>query len=152
MLVLPRPGHNGALDLRTESQYWQALRKKIKGRLGYVWKINASYEAGVPDWYVSDRSDWWIENKRVKTEKLPPVLDLTDPKKYLTMNQQLWLERRHREGRNVGVIVFGEPGHLWLPELDYRVPITPEQYLNRAMTMDQLADLLVELFTESELK
>lgn len=80
------------------------------------------------------------------------MLDLTDPKKYLTMNQQLWLERRYDEGRNVGVVVFGEPGHIWLPELEWKKPITPEKYLNQAMTMDELADTLVELFTESELK
>jgi acetyl esterase/lipase len=129
----------------TETQYWQKLRKLIVGRVAYLWKINASYEAGVPDWYVSDVVDMWVENKRVKNDtKLPPLsLDLTSTRDYLTANQQLWLERRYYEGRRVGVVVFGKVGHLWLPGLDYQIPITREQYLEKAMTMPELADELV---------
>lgn len=133
--------------MRTESQYWQSLRRLIQPRLAYVWKINASYEAGVPDWYASDSQDWWVENKRVATELPPPSLDLTNHKKYLTMHQQLWLERRHSEGRNVGVIVFGGPGHIWLPGLDFKTPITREQYMERAMDMKALADKMVEVIS-----
>ena len=129
----------------TETKYWQALRKKITNRLAYVWKIQASYEAGVPDWFASDKHAWWVENKRFAAKNPPLLLDLTDPKKYLSMNQQLWLERRHNEGRNVGVIVFGEPGHIWLPGREFQTPIAREDYLSRAMTMDNLADLIVAL-------
>lgn len=133
--------------MRTESQYWQSLRKLIKPRIAYVWKINASYEAGVPDWYASDSLDWWVENKRVAS-KLPPLsLDLTSHKKYLSMNQQLWLQRRHAEGRNVGVIVFGQAGHLWLPGLSYQQPISRLEYLDRAVDMKALADTMVEVIT-----
>lgn len=135
------------LFMLTETKYWQALRKKIKPRLAYVWKINASYEAGVPDWYASDNQDWWVENKRVATQTPPPSLDLTNPKKYLSMNQQLWLQRRHSEGRNVGVIVFGQPGHIWLPGLEFQTPITREEYLERAMDMNALADKMVAIIT-----
>lgn len=129
--------------MRTESQYWQSLRKLIKPRLAYVWKINANYEAGVPDWYASDRTDWWVENKRLNSTSPPPVLDLTNHPKYLTMNQQLWLQRRHAEGRNVGVIVFGKPGHLWLPGLEFQQKISREEYSDRAVDMRTLADMVV---------
>lgn len=132
--------------MRTESQYWQSLRKLIKPRLAYVWKIHASYEAGVPDWYASDSQDWWIENKRLATSSPPASLDLTN-KKYLRANQQLWLERRHNEGRNVGVIVFGEPGHIWLPELEFQAPVSCEEYMDGAMDMKQLADKMVAIIT-----
>lgn len=136
----------------TETKYWQALRKKIKDRLAYVWKVNANYEAGVPDWFASDKSAWWIENKRIKNgAKLPPlVLDLTVHKDYLSINQQLWLQRRFDEGRNVGVIVFGQAGHIWLPGKEFMTPVSREEYLERAMTMDELSNLMVELIsTES---
>lgn len=127
----------------TETKYWQRLRKLIKPQLAYVWKVHASYEAGVPDWWASDIFDWWVENKRVAS-KLPPLsLDLTNHQKYLSMNQQLWLQRRHEEGRNVGVIVFAEVGHLWLPRLEWQQPISRLQYLNRAMDMKTLAHKMV---------
>lgn len=132
--------------MRTESQYWQSLRKLIKPQLAYVWKINASYEAGVPDWYASDRFDWWVENKRIKTENPPLSLDLTDYK-YLSANQQLWLQGRHDEGRNVGVIVFGQPGHIWLPGLLFQTPISRLEYLDRAMDMKTLAKTMVAVIT-----
>lgn len=133
--------------MRTETQYWQSLRKLIKPRLAYVWKINASYEAGVPDWFASDSQGWWVENKRIDTKLPPPSLDLTNHKKYLSMNQQLWLERRHDEGRNVGVIVFAEAGHIWLPGREFQTPIPREEYLERAMDMRTLADKMVAIIT-----
>jgi hypothetical protein len=133
----------------TETKYWQALRKKIKDRLAYVWKINANYEAGVPDWYASDKQDWWVENKRIKNDaKNPqPIMDLTDHRYYLSANQQLWLQRRFDEGRNVGVIVFGQPGHIWLPGLEFETPVPREEYLERAMNMNELADFMVALIS-----
>lgn len=133
--------------MRTESQYWQSLRKLIKPRLAYVWKISANYEAGVPDWYASDRTDWWVENKRLNSTSPPPVLDLTNHSKFLSMHQQLWLERRYTEGRNVGVIVFGEPGHLWLPGLEFKQKIMRLEYLDRAVDMKTLADEIVEVIS-----
>ena len=134
----------------TETQYWQKLRKLLVKEVSYLWKINASYVAGVPDWYVSDKRDAWIENKRVKSDaKLPPeILDLTSHKDYLTKNQQLWLSDRHSEGRSVGVVVFGQAGHLWLPGLDFLRPITREEYLDRALTMPELATEIIEYLQE----
>jgi hypothetical protein len=138
----------------TESNYWSKLRQAIAGRI-YTWKINAAYEKGVPDWWGSGiHDDLWVENKRVAGDtKLPPLqLDLTDYKKYLNPNQQLWLERRHAEGRHIGVIVFSKVGHLYLPGLDYQRKITRLEFMNKAMTMPELADLMVEICGENELK
>lgn len=138
----------------TETNYWSKLRKAIAGRI-YAWKINAAYEKGVPDWWGSGiHQDLWVENKRVANDtKLPPLqLDLTDYNKYLNPNQQLWLERRHAEGRHIGVIVFSKVGHLYLPGLDYQRKISRLEFMENAMTMPELADLMVEICGQHELK
>lgn len=134
--------------MTTESDYWQQLRKKLKGRI-YTWKINASYVKGVPDaWLSGHTQDLWVENKRVATAQPPPFLDLTDHKKYLTVLQQKWLRERHEEGRHVAVVVFSKQGHLLLPDLDWTAPIPRLSYLERAVSMDELADQLVEICGE----
>lgn len=136
----------------TESDYWQALKKKIAGRI-YAWKINASYAKGIPDWWASgSMQDLWVENKRVASALPPPSLDLTDPKKYLTYHQQSWLKMRYDEGRHVGVIVFSKIGHLWLPGLSWTEPVSRLQFQESAMTMAELADEIVEICGQIELK
>lgn len=135
-----------------ESDYWQSLKKKIAGRI-YTWKINAAYAKGIPDWWASGSTqDLWVENKRVASALPPPSLDLTDPKKYLSLHQQDWLRRRYKEGRDVGVICFSQQGHLWLPGLTWEEPISRLQYLERAISMAELADEIVEICGEMELK
>ena len=130
----------------TESDYWQALRKKLKRRV-YTWKINASYIKGVPDWWGSGyKSDLWVENKRVTS--IPAMLTLTDPKKYLTAHQQMWLEERYEEGRNVAVLVFSKEGHILFHDLEWMSPISKLSFMEKAMSMDELADHIVEILGE----
>lgn len=134
--------------MTTESDYWQKLRKKLKGRV-YAWKINASYVKGVPDcWLSGVTQDLWVENKRVSADQPPPVLDLTDHKKYLTLHQQMWLEERYEEGRHVAVVVFCKAGHLFLQDLEWKEPVSRLSFLEKAVSMDELADQLVEILGE----
>lgn len=141
--------------MATESEYWSKLKKAIAGRI-YTWKINASFAAGIPDWWGSGtEQDLWVENKRVKVnaQGLPPaVLDLTDHTKYLTVRQQKWLEGRYNEGRHVGVIVFSGIGHLWLPGLEWQQPVSRLHFLDSVKTMKELADEMVEICGGLELK
>jgi hypothetical protein len=138
----------------TETNYWSTLRKAIAGRI-YTWKINAAYERGVPDWYGSGaHQDLWVENKRIISDnKQPPlVLDLTDRKKYLNVNQQLWLEARHAEGRHVAVIVFSKVGHVYLPGLSYQKKLTRQEFIEKALPTAELANLMVAICGDLELK
>lgn len=131
----------------TETKYWQALRKYLVPRV-YAWKINAGFIGGIPDWWGSGSlQDLWVENKRI-TGNLPAMLDLTDHKKYLTMLQQLWLERRHTEGRHVGVIVFSESGHIYVPGVDWKTPISKLDFTSRAMPYKELAGALIDILGE----
>lgn len=133
----------------TESNYWTKLRTFLVPRV-YAWKIAASYVKGIPDWWGSGSlDDLWVENKRIQGNGEPPaILDLTDEGKYLTAHQQLWLRRRYREGRNVGVIVFSKRGHLYLPGMDFLRPISKLDFLEKSMPYRDLATRLINILGE----
>lgn len=116
----------------------------------YAWKINANFEKGIPDWWGSgSMQDLWVENKRIQGNGEPPaILSLTDEKKYLSAFQQLWLRRRHREGRNVGVIVFSKIGHLYVPGVDFLKPISKLDFMERSMPYKDLATRLINILGE----
>lgn len=133
----------------TETNYWNSLRKYLVPRV-YAWKISASYVKGIPDcWLSGSEQDLWIENKRIANDgNLPLSLDLTDHKKYLTIHQQQWLERRYREGRRVGVLVFSKHGHIYLPGLSWQKPVSKLDYLATAMPYKDMADRLINILGE----
>jgi len=131
----------------TETKYWQALRKHLVPRV-YAWKINAGFIGGIPDvWLSGSEQDLWVENKRV-AGNLPAMLDLSNHKKYLSKLQQLWLERRHKEGRHVGVVVFSEHGHLYVHGLDWQKPISKLDFLERSMSYKELSTKLINVLGE----
>ena len=133
----------------TENNYWAAFRKYLVPRV-YAWKIAASYVKGIPDWWGSGSlQDLWVENKRIVANGEPPaMLDLTDEKKYLSAHQKLWLRRRHKEGRHVGVIVFSKVGHIYLHGLEWEKPISKLDFLERAMPYKDLAEKLINILGE----
>lgn len=135
----------------TETQYWQRhLQPLLKQRV-YAWKIAARYVSGIPDWWASgSKGDIWVENKRIVNDpKTPPaVIDLTDHEKYLSVAQQQWLENRHNEGRQVGVVLFSRLGHAFFPGLSWQTPITGQHFIARAMTKHELAEQIIEIIGE----
>lgn len=136
-----------------EADYWAKLRQDLVPRI-YAWKINASYVKGIPDWWASGRhQDLWVENKRIFQDKDPPVvLDLTDHKKYLSLHQQQWLTDRYAEGRNVGVVIFSRVGHIYLPGIRFQEKISRLDFLEKAMPYKDLAENLIAIVGELEVK
>lgn len=133
----------------TETDYWNSLRKHLVPRV-YAWKISASYVKGVPDcWFSGVNQDLWVENKRIAGDGNPPAfLKLTDHKKYLSIHQQQWLERRHKEGRRTGVLVFSKVGHIYLPGLAWQKPISKLDFLEAAMPYKDMAERLINIVGE----
>lgn len=96
---------------------------------------------GVPDcWYSGSISDLWNEHKYLKS--VPALLDLTDQRR-LTLHQQMWLEQRHQEGRNVAVIVGHPEGAVLFRDLDWKEPISRDVFLARSLTISEMAQELV---------
>ena len=107
-------------------------------------KNQAGYVGGIPDaWLSGSEGDLWIENKYLPT--LPPVVD---PTKLLSALQKVWLERRHAEGRSVGVLIGSADGHLFFPSLSWLSPVTRETFRAKAKTTKQIAEELIDIVGE----
>jgi hypothetical protein len=130
----------------TETTFWQSLRKKLVPRI-YALKLNLNFTAGVPDVWLSGRSqDLWLELKYL--QKLPPIVD---PTKLLTILQQAWLEARYKEGRYVGVLIGSSDGHLYFPGLSWQSPVTRGTFKTKAKTTKDLTGDLIDLVGELEI-
>ncbi len=123
-----------------ESGFWQSLRKHLVPRV-YALKLNLNFVQGVPDvWLSGSEQDLWIENKYLQT--LPPIIN---PTKLLTTLQQLWLEERYAEGRQVGVLIGSSEGHVFFPGLSWQESLGRLKFQGRAVSTKVMANQLVEL-------
>lgn len=108
--------------MKPERRFRQSVTKHLKSI--YVWPINDSWHAGVPDHYYSGPGgDLWIEYKYFPTDR--DSFDLTLPTKTpkLTRIQQHWLNSRHDEGREVRVIVGMPSGGVILMNKEWLKPV-----------------------------
>lgn len=122
-----------------EATFSAALRKKLTAEGIYCLKLNLAFTAGVADcWYSGSQADMWSEHKYLQALPKRVAVQAT---KLLTPLQQLWLEQRHMEGRNVAVIIGSPQGHLFLPELSWQVPVFPKDA--RLLTTNELIEQLV---------
>lgn len=87
---------------KPETNFSNAIRKALPNTI-YSMKNNNQYVAGVPDlWMSGAKGDIWVEMKFVP--KLPSRAPLR-PSSLLSELQKEWLNTRHKEGRNVCVII-----------------------------------------------
>jgi hypothetical protein len=116
--------------MKPERRFRQSITSHLKGL--YVWSINDSYHAGIPDHYYSGKkSDLWAEYKYFPTDRYR--FDLTKPSKTpkLTVRQQHWLNSRHDEGRNVWVVVGMPSGGVILMNKEWLKPVQVQALLTR---------------------
>lgn len=118
-----------------ESKYTASIHKCLNKRDVYHWKINASFQNGVPDAYYSgSKGDLWIE---YKYEKNPPARAVTIK---LSPLQVRWLNARYDEGRNV-CVVFGTPnGSVILTDKQWNEPLTKTFFDQFKQTKKEIAD------------
>ena len=117
-------------QMKPERRFRQSVTKHLKDI--YVWSINDSWHAGIPDHYYSGTGgDLWAEYKYFPTDRA--TFDLTKPEKTpkLTRQQQHWLNTRYDEGRNVWVIVGMPTGGVILENKEWMGPISVEHLLTR---------------------
>jgi hypothetical protein len=126
--------------LKPERRFRQSVTKFLKSI--YVWAINDSWHAGVPDHYYSGPGgDLWAEYKYFPTDK--SKFDLTRPEKTpkLTRIQQNWLNSRHDEGRTVRVIVGFPSGGVILQDKEWMEPVEIQVMLSRQEIANEILRL-----------
>ena len=93
----------------------------------YRMKNHNEFNAGIADcWYSGRKNDLWVEYKFVVVPARDATrIDLVGGKApALSHLQQEWLQARHKEGRNVVVIVGSKAGGVVLPNQTWREPLS----------------------------
>jgi len=108
----------------------------------YHMKNNNPYLGGVPDlWFSGSSADLWVE---VKYLPRVPWRDSVVPTELLSKLQAQWLERRHREGRQVAVIIGCPDGGVVLPGITWQDEISATRFVARIQSRPALAQWIIE--------
>ena len=108
----------------------------------YHMKNNNPYLGGVPDlWFSGNSADLWVE---VKYLPRVPRRDSVVPTELLSKLQAQWLERRHKEGRQVAVIIGCPDGGVVLPGVTWRDEISATSFVERIQSRPALAQWITE--------
>jgi hypothetical protein len=122
------------VSAKPEGTFTRAVHKHLPGDVYFV-KNNNPYTGGLPDcWYSAKRADLWVEYKFVP--KVPAKADIVPN---LSALQSEWLRNRHREGRNVAVIVGCPEGGVILRNLKWDKPISRNDFVRDIKTRAELA-------------
>jgi len=113
----------------------------------YRWKICDDYEGGVPDcFYEGDLSDLWVEYKYIKPfpKRHTTMIDLSNPKYYLSKLQQLWLTRRENRRHDTAVIAGSEHGGVIFWGDSWKTPITAEDFRYNCLPAREIMQCIVD--------
>lgn len=108
-------------------------------------KNHNQYNGGIPDvWYSGSKADLWVEYKFITLPKKDDTLiDLTALKNpILSPLQQQWLAERHKEGRNVVVVVGSKLGGVWLSNLDWSVTLSTYSFREHTISRNAIAETI----------
>lgn len=131
---------------KPESTYKNSVHKYLPEKV-HKESVGSGYSKGTPDcWYDGCSYDLWIEWKYAS--KIPKTLNLlnTTPPK-LSVHQQEWLSRAHKNGRNIIVIVGFPTGSLILHDLEWMQPLSKQLIETRLISRKQTAAYITEFVT-----
>lgn len=122
---------------------------KVYGKLPptiYRMKNHNIYTGGVPDhWLSGHKADWWLEGKYLAST---PVRKEVAPEELLSALQLEWLDKRHAEGRHVGVLIGCPDGGVLLLNGEWHARFTAEEYRARLQPVESLAASLTFLLED----
>lgn len=101
-------------------------------------KNNNQYIGGVADvWYSGSKSDLWVEYKFLPRV---PQRGSVRPSQLLSALQQEWLSGRHKQGRNVAVIIGCSSGGVILHSPDeWGADLSASEYTQRLLDRKSIA-------------
>lgn len=125
------------MSSKPESSFIRGVHKYLPPGLHFE-KMNNPYSSGTPDVYYSGpQGDLWVEYKF-----LPALAVRANNKVNLSELQRMWLHGRHKEGRNVAVIVGCPDGGTVLRAPFPREISTPD-IQRELLTRKQLAEWIL---------
>ena len=124
---------------KPETRFYTAVNKLLPRSI-HREKMHNMYRGGTADvWYSGNLDDLWVEYKWIAKlpKKAPICLD-----KLLSPLQQRWLEGRHKEGRNI-VVILGTPDGAWvLDGVSWKEPINPDSIRTAKHSKQFVADYI----------
>jgi hypothetical protein len=133
------------MAVKPENTFRGSVHKHLPRNL-YHEKMNNPFAAGIADDYYSGmKADLWVEYKFILVPKQAKTrIDLVSGKKPpLSPMQQHWLRERHREGRNVRVIVGCKEGGVIFADLEWETPITQQAFVSKLQSRADLASWIL---------
>ena len=126
---------------KPENTFRNAVHRHLPSSLYHV-KMSHMYNAGIADdWYSGEMADLWIEYKFLPVIPQRVNIWMANPnQKHLSTLQMNWLRGRHKEGRNVAVIVGTPKGGVILPGLSWENELTPAEFTAKLCSRKELAE------------
>ena len=127
---------------KPETTFRQAVEKKLPREV-HREKMNNPYSAGTADsWYSGSGGDLWVEYKFLPS--LPQRGVVNAKRIGLTKLQLDWLRGRHKEGRNVAVIVGTPVGGVVLRDLEWESEVKIPEFIGRVLAKTFLAEWIAQ--------
>lgn len=128
------------MSTKPESALILSIHRHLPDKL-YRMKNHNQFISGPADvWYSGCEGDIWIE---YKFETLPKRSDTTIQPNCSRL-QLDWLRDRHKEGRNVAVILGCREGGVIYQNLEWETFMTKDEFVKRIQTRAQLAQWIVD--------
>lgn len=135
------------MAVKPENTFRNGVHKFLPNNLHHE-KMNNPYSSGTADdWYSGSKADLWVEYKFLPRVPQRATVWLVDPdvkKPLLSKLQELWLHKRHVEGRNVAVIIGCPEGGVILRDLKWEEQITAQSFRELLVPRKELALWITE--------
>jgi hypothetical protein len=124
---------------KPETLYYTAVHKLLP-RTIHREKMANPYRGGTADvWYSGNLDDLWVEYKWLAPL---PKKALVHPAELMSPLQQRWHEGRHKEGRNV-VVILGTLDGAWVFEgTSWDTPLHPDVIRTQGFSKQMIADYI----------
>jgi hypothetical protein len=127
------------MSRKPESVFIQAVHKLLDPRI-YRVKMHNPYNAGIPDcFYSATGGDLWVEYKFIPKLPVRVPVDLG-----LSTLQREWLTERHKEGRNVALIIGHGKDGIVLRAPDFDKELTSYDFREHMVARQYLAEWIAE--------
>lgn len=128
------------MSIKPENQFRSGVHKYLPPELHHE-KMNNPYSSGTPDdWYSGSFSDLWVEYKFLPKT---PIRATVRPAELLSPLQLRWLDGRHREGRNVAMVIGCPDGGMILQDQEWNRTWTAEEFRDKLVPRKAIAQWIM---------